>query len=147
MTNSLCSIIYSYDIRSYHTLGLALTFNKTSVGCQYDAWFALSLPLQLEGSYDPTTSKLSLTHPLSLPVDVLHYHFLPHSFVVPFNRADMTPTQLANPGKFLYNDEEVAPVSDCLLPGGSSCYKQRVLDFLCDMEILVNMSQFTFCTH
>lgn len=98
-----------YDIRSYHTLGLALTFNKTSVGCQYDAWFALSLPLQLEGSYDPTTSKLSLTHPLSLPVDVLHYHFLPHSFVVPFNRADMTPTQLANPGKFLYNDEEVAP--------------------------------------
>uniref|UniRef100_A0A4D5RIF2 Putative vitellogenin-2 n=2 Tax=Ixodes scapularis TaxID=6945 RepID=A0A4D5RIF2_IXOSC len=103
---------YLYESRSYKAVGIALTFNQTSVGTGYDSRLSVSMPLHLEVTLDPANSRLSLKRPLSLPLDVLNYHSLPYSFVKPYNREDVAAGNAAAPtlpGEPLYSEQELAP--------------------------------------
>ncbi|XP_077550146.1 vitellogenin-6-like isoform X1 [Haemaphysalis longicornis] len=96
---------YVHESRSYKMLGLALTFDRTGLGTGYDSRQLTSVPLELTLTLDPARRKLSVRRPLSLPIDLFSYHFVPYSFQLPYDRSSIEPPKL--PGYPLYGNEEL----------------------------------------
>ncbi|CAN8004231.1 unnamed protein product, partial [Ixodes hexagonus] len=101
---------YVHESRGCWMFGVALTFNKTSLGTGADTQTIINLPIDLHVTVDPIHKKLSLKRPLSLPWNILNHHFRPYTFVMPYDLASDVPNAVAalsQPQYPLYNKEEV----------------------------------------
>ncbi|KAL3198290.1 hypothetical protein MRX96_044423 [Rhipicephalus microplus] len=69
---------FVHEVRSYKMLGVALTFNRSSLGSGYDSRQLCSVPLDLQLTLDPAQRKLtvkrsvSIDQPMALPGIALH---------------------------------------------------------------------------
>ncbi|XP_050042262.1 vitellogenin-6-like [Dermacentor andersoni] len=97
---------FVHETRSYKMLGIALTFNRTSLGSGYDSRQLFSLPLELQLTLDPVNHKLNVKRPVSPPVDLFSYHFVPFTFQLPYDRSTIEEPK-ALPGYPLYNNEDL----------------------------------------
>ncbi|KAH6941089.1 hypothetical protein HPB50_013287 [Hyalomma asiaticum] len=97
---------FVHEVRSYKMYGVALTFNRTSLGTGYDSRQLFSLPLELQVSVDPVHRKLNVKRPVAPPIDLFSYHFVPFTFQLPYDRSSIEePTSL--PGFALYNIDDL----------------------------------------
>lgn len=96
---------FVHESRSHKMLGVALTFSRTSLGSGYDSRQLVSVPLELQITLDPAQRKLNIKRPVSLPVDLFSYHFLPYSFQLPYDRSSIDVPKL--PGYPLYGDDDL----------------------------------------
>ncbi|XP_037288514.2 vitellogenin-6 [Rhipicephalus microplus] len=97
---------FVHEVRSYKMLGVALTFNRSSLGSGYDSRQLCSVPLDLQLTLDPAQRKLSVKRSVSPPVDVFNYHFVPFSFHLSYDRSSIDQP-MALPGIALHGVDDI----------------------------------------
>lgn len=97
---------FVHEVRSYKMLGVALTFNRSSLGSAYDSRQLFSVPLDLQLTLDPAHRKLSVKRSVSPPVDVFNYHFMPFSFHLSYDRSSIDQP-MALPGIALHGVDDL----------------------------------------
>uniref|UniRef100_A0A6B0VFW3 Putative vitellogenin n=1 Tax=Ixodes ricinus TaxID=34613 RepID=A0A6B0VFW3_IXORI len=101
---------YVHESRGYSMFGVALTFNKTSMGTGSDSQTIINLPIDLKITLDPIHKKLTMKRPLSLPWNIANHHFRPFTFVMSYDihkDVSTAETQLTQAMYPLYNKEEL----------------------------------------
>ncbi|KAK8788260.1 hypothetical protein V5799_021965, partial [Amblyomma americanum] len=96
---------FVHESRSSKVLGVALTFSRMSLGSGYDSRQLLSVPLELQITMDLAQRKLNIKRPVSLPIDVFSYHFVPYSFQLPYDRSSIDGPR--SPGYPLYGGDDL----------------------------------------
>ncbi|KAH8035348.1 hypothetical protein HPB51_004589 [Rhipicephalus microplus] len=97
---------FVHEVRSYKMLGVALTFNRSSLGSGYDSRQLFSMPLDLQLTLDPAQRKLSVKRSVPPPVDVFNYHFVPFSFHLSYDRSSIDQP-MALPGIALHGVDDL----------------------------------------
>lgn len=131
---------FVHEVRSYKMLGIALTFNRTSLGSGYDSRQLFSMPLELQLTLDPVRRKLSVKRHVSPPVDVLNYHFVPFTFQLPYDRSSIEePTSL--PGFALHNIDDLY-LFDRTYLNGSIGASLNVQGYALKKDLKANLREF-----